>query len=240
MFKKFVYALIATVSLLCLACCPPHIGAPQTVSNQILTSTIALVLPGSPPTVFCSAVWIGPKLIVTVNHCIAGAAREQEIPIDLVVIHFQLLGDKKTVYDANVITRIPSHDLALLEYIGNNIITHPYVELADKITIGEPIAIVGHPAKLMWTYMVGVVAQVREAYSDFDVEDDDKELLRPPFIQVSAPIWFGNSGGGAFNARGELIGIASFLMKVPNTGFFIPASEIRAMLVGQYLRKARI
>jgi S1-C subfamily serine protease len=49
-------------------------------------------------------------------------------------------------------------------------------------------------------------------------------------MQVSAPVWFGNSGGGAFNDEGEIVGIASFIMKGPSLGFFIPVDSIRPFL----------
>lgn len=46
-------------------------------------------------------------------------------------------------------------------------------------------------------------------------------------IQTTAPVSPGNSGGGLFNERGELLGVASFIVLgrgVQNLNFFVPIS----------------
>jgi S1-C subfamily serine protease len=58
----------------------------------------------------------------------------------------------------------------------------------------------------------------------------DDELLGP-WMQVSAPIWYGNSGGGAFDAEGSLVGIASFKALAPNVAFYVHLETIREFLL---------
>jgi S1-C subfamily serine protease len=63
----------------------------------------------------------------------------------------------------------------------------------------------------------------------------------PHYMAISAPIVFGNSGGGAFNARGELIGIVSAVAVyaagfdgipfiVPHMGLVVNSQTIKEFL----------
>lgn len=117
------------------------------------------------------------------------------------------------------------YDLALLEAAGQAIPPHETATLATvDPEIGESVHIVGHPNKLYWTFLEGTVASYRGSIAH--VEDTDG-----PFLQIRSPVYFGNSGGGAFNDRGELVGIADFLMGLPSEGFFIPAVSLRKFLL---------
>ena len=50
-------------------------------------------------------------------------------------------------------------------------------------------------------------------------------------LQISSPAWRGNSGGGAFDADGKLIGISSWVSaRGPMLGFFIHRDEIEKFL----------
>jgi serine protease Do len=187
---------------------------------------------------YCGAIWVAPNVLITANHCVVAAARKAETEnADLVPITFRTPNDDQE-YMASVIVREPSHDLALL--LTETGIIHEIAPLADKISIGEPLQIVGHPAGLEYTYIVGVVAQIRDHYDDDSFIQDMMLPLEPPWLQVSADVFFGNSGGGAFNKDGQLVGISSFMMRLPATGFFIPVSEVRALMIGQHLLKARL
>jgi S1-C subfamily serine protease len=43
-------------------------------------------------------------------------------------------------------------------------------------------------------------------------------------------MYFGNSGGGAFNDYGELVGIADWIKRAPEMGFFVHLDTIRSFL----------
>lgn len=60
-------------------------------------------------------------------------------------------------------------------------------------SVGEKIYTIGSPRGLENTFSSGEIAQIREAY----------------FIQISAPIDHGSSGGALINVHGEVIGITS-------------------------------
>jgi len=119
------------------------------------------------------------------------------------------------------------HDLALLEVKGKAVPPHEIAVLADKAPeVGEAVHFVGHPSGFYWTYVNGTVAAYRDEILG------DKTL--GPYMQVSAPVYHGNSGGGAFDDSGKLVGIADAIINgVPNSGLYMPVSTIRIFLEDQ-------
>lgn len=127
----------------------------------------------------------------------------------------------------------PEHDLAIVEAAGKNLPRHDIAYVAEENpAIGEQINIVGQPKGLYWTYISGTVAQYRESLPEERslVTDVNEINVIGPYIQLSAPVWFGNSGGGAFDRDGNLVGIASFLTGAPHSSFFIHPDVIRKLL----------
>jgi S1-C subfamily serine protease len=57
------------------------------------------------------------------------------------------------------------------------------------------------------------------------------QQIKAKVVQISAPIWIGNSGGGAFNSDGHLIGLSSWItLRAPSVAFFIHRDEIKNFL----------
>lgn len=126
-----------------------------------------------------------------------------------------------------------SHDLALLEAAGKAIPSHEFASVAAQVPgMGERIHVCGHPKGLYWTFLEGTVAGYRLSLPHLSGK---KDLVKRkgPYLQLEVPIYYGNSGGGAFDDAGQLIGIADFMLKLPAEGFFIPAESIREFLVDQ-------
>ena len=63
---------------------------------------------------------------------------------------------------------------------------------------GEHVFAVGNPMALYWSYTEGVISAVRQEMLD------NREVT---VYQTQTPINQGNSGGGLYNMRGELVGI---------------------------------
>lgn len=85
----------------------------------------------------------------------------------------------------------------------------PYAD----IKVGERVFTIGAPRGLELSLAEGIVSSKRVA--------DDGRL-----IQTSAPISRGSSGGGLFDAQGNLIGITTFMIKdAQNINFAIAAEE---------------
>jgi V8-like Glu-specific endopeptidase len=244
--------LILTALMLLLTSCTGSglIGSklPSQHIREIGNKTVALVLTRSrgDVKVYCSGVWISSNTILTAEHCIKGLVthlnkekddkdmfdfnREKSMGLK---IHYVLenevshVGAEPTaIHLGTVIALDPLHDLALVKADGVAIPSHQVVEVAEESpAIGEKVNVVGHPTGLYWTYTIGYVASYRA-----EIESFEKERLGP-YMQVSTPLWFGNSGGGCFDSSGKLVGIASFMMSAPSTGFFIHIKSIRAFLV---------
>lgn len=106
-----------------------------------------------------------------------------------------------------VVLRIPATGLASLS-IGND-------QAAD---VGDPVYVMGNPLGLEGTFSNGMVSARRVV--------DGVEL-----IQISAPISSGSSGGPVLNARGEVIGIATAMMRDgQNLNLAVPARYAGGLL----------
>ncbi len=104
-------------------------------------------------------------------------------------------------------------DRCFLEVDG--MMLHPVqgVRRASDIRVGEAVYSVGTPAGLERSFGEGLVSGLR-AWEGVRI------------VQNSAPSWFGSSGGGLFDARGNLVGITTAIAtNVPNTAFSIAAED---------------
>lgn len=87
--------------------------------------------------------------------------------------------------------------------------------------VGEKIIVIGNPMGLEQTVSDGIVSAVRRSQYAVD------------FIQVTAPVSAGNSGGPLLNMRGEVIGVATFQYRSgQNLNFCVAASRISALQQG--------
>ncbi len=159
------------------------------------------------------------------------AIDEMSLPISF-IIHDEVVGvgeNPTAVHQARVLAQSPSTDLALVQAL--NVPAHKVAALAKKTpAVGEHIYTMGHPIGLFWSFMEGTVS----AYHDHLAPAKKKD----PLLQISMPIFYGNSGGGVFNDFGELVGVVSFMPpKVPNVGFCVHLDSIRGFLAGQHLAK---
>ena len=124
--------------------------------------------------------------IVTNNHVIRQADKLEVT-----------LNNKKT-YDAVVIGKDPSTDLALIKIEAQGLQYLKYGN-SDKAKIGEWVLAVGNPFNLNSTVTAGIIsAKSRELMPSRTIQS---------FIQTDAVINPGNSGGALVNTKGELIGI---------------------------------
>jgi len=121
-----------------------------------------------------------------------------------------------------------AHDLVLLKAVGRAVPVHETAILAAAVPeIGESVHIVGHTKGLYWTFLEGSVS----AYRGSLPLPDDMKNRAGPFLQLEVPAYYGNSGGGAFNNAGELVGMADFLSAgIPDCVFFVPVESIRTFL----------
>ncbi|NBN78443.1 Do family serine endopeptidase [Microvirga tunisiensis] len=131
---------------------------------------------------------------------------------------FIVIDNEGTEREAKLIGADPRTDLALLKVEGDRPFT--YVRFADDApAVGEWVVAIGNPFGLGGTVTAGIVSARGRDIGAGPYDD---------FIQIDAPVNRGNSGGPAFNMKGEVIGVnaAIFSPSGGNVGiaFAIPAS----------------
>jgi serine protease Do len=87
------------------------------------------------------------------------------------------------------------------------------IRQASSLDVGEIVYAIGNPRGLQRTISQGLLSGVRE-------------MTEGRFIQTTAPISPGSSGGGLFDSRGNLIGITTLtLVNSQNLNFAVPAQD---------------
>ncbi len=155
--------------------------------------------------------------ILTNAHVVEGAS---EVTVNLKdgrVLEGKVLGSD-SLTDLAVIKIEADEELPVVQ-IGNS----------DELIIGEWAIAIGNPLGLDNTVTTGIISATGRSSSQIGVGDK-----RLDFIQTDAAINPGNSGGPLLNARGEVIGINTAIIKnAQGLGFAIPIN--RAAEIGQAL-----
>ncbi|HEY5055642.1 MAG TPA: trypsin-like peptidase domain-containing protein [Acidobacteriaceae bacterium] len=164
-----------------------------------------------------SGVIISPDgYIVTNNHVVDGA------------VSLKVTLNDRRVMDAKVIGTDPLTDLAVIKIDAHNL---PSLNWGDSATLhpGQTVLAFGSPFGYFQDSVTrGIVSAVnrQNPYSD--------DARKPGgYIQTDAAINPGNSGGALVNARGELIGINTFIISETGSfagaGFAIPSQMARSV-----------
>jgi serine protease Do len=151
--------------------------------------------------------------IVTNNHVIDGAVDINVTLRDRRILHAKLIGAD------------PLTDLAVIKIEGNNFPNAPWGN-STELRPGQTVLAFGNPFGFRFTVTRGIV-------SGLNRPNPFSQNRRSPgsFIQTDAAINPGNSGGPLVDARGEVIGINTFLVSSSNSfsgmGFAIPSQIVR-------------
>lgn len=151
--------------------------------------------------------------ILTCAHVVSGATS----------VKVQLNGSDES-YDATVVGQDSTSDIAVLKIDATGL-TPAVIGDSDALAVGEVAVAVGNPlGTLSNTVTDGIVSALNRQVT---VQNNDMTL-----IQTDASISPGNSGGGLFNANGELIGIVnakSSSSDAEGLGFAIPINTAMEM-----------
>ena len=158
--------------------------------------------------------------VVTAAHVVEAA--------ELVEVHW--LDGFKSV--AKVVSLSRTEDIALLKVEA----TPPKAVVAvvgdsSLLKPGQRLFAIGAPYGLEHSLTAGVVSALRS--------NERPGLLPKHLVQTDVPLNQGNSGGPLFNERGEVIGIASFMLS--QTGgsvglnFAVPSNTVRTRLFEEAL-----
>ncbi|QFT33119.1 putative periplasmic serine endoprotease DegP-like precursor [Labrenzia sp. THAF82] len=138
---------------------------------------------------------------------------------------FTVIDQNGDEYNATLIGADKRTDLALLKVEADKDLT--YVDFADDAPeVGEWTVAIGNPFGLGGSVTAGIVSARGRDIGAGPYDD---------FIQIDAPVNRGNSGGPAFNMKGEVIGVnaAIFSPSGGNVGiaFAIPASTAQDVIM---------
>lgn len=157
--------------------------------------------------------------ILTNAHVVAGT---KEVTVTL--------KDGRTL-TGKVLGTDPVTDVAVIKIEANNLPTIK-VGNSDNLNVGEWAIAIGNPLGLDNTVTTGIISATGRLSSQVGVGDK-----RIEFIQTDAAINPGNSGGPLLNARGEVIGINTAIIRdAQGIGFSIPinkAQEIAEQLIAK-------
>lgn len=135
-------------------------------------------------------------------------------------------------FDAEIIGVSPERDIALLKLtadsrqkIKQKLKEIPFLVLgdSDEILRSQEVLALGYPlAQFRLKSTLGIVSG-RERHGAFG------------YIQITAPLNPGNSGGPSLNVDGDVIGInTASIVDAQNVGYIIPINEVKNALVDLY------
>ena len=181
----------------------------------------------------------------TVNYGFFFGSQTQEVPVSgsgffltadgyiLTNYHVVEGGENITVtdydgneYPATLVGYEQSNDIAVLKVTGTSFHAVQIGNSTD-LEVGDTLLIIGNAlGELQYTLTQGVVSYLERA-----VTTETGEVIN--MFQTDAAINSGNSGGPVFNAKGEVVGIASAKYassSIEGLGFCIPIDDVKNMI----------
>ena len=172
------------------------------------SETVALMDPEeledatAPAHAYCTGVWVDELKILTAAHCTKRSDRPAK-PLFVATISDAFRyrayepAYKPALRPVFVIGLDKDHDLAMLVGMSGDFERHGHAitRVTSVVQTGDRVTTMGHSDGVwLWSYSSGDVAAIRRF---------DGTL----YVQTTAPTSHGNSGGGLFNSKGELVGL---------------------------------
>jgi S1-C subfamily serine protease len=105
----------------------------------------------------------------------------------------------KNVWPALIRFADPASDRCVLSVTDTTLVPIRGIRRQSELQVGEPMYTLGSPNGLELSLSNGILSGIRE--------EDGKS-----YVQTTAPISPGSSGGGLFDARGNLVGITTAML----------------------------
>jgi len=161
-----------------------------------------------------SGVVISPDgYIVTNNHVVDGA------------VDIRVTTSNRRVLKAKLVGTDSLTDLAVIKVNASDLASAPWGD-SKEVRPGQTVLAFGNPYGFRFTVTRGIVSAVNRANPDPTNPSKPGE-----FIQTDAAINPGNSGGPLVDARGQVVGINTFLVSPSGSfsgmGFAIPTQIVR-------------
>jgi putative serine protease PepD len=211
--------------------------APLPVSNRSVASVAQRLLPS---TIQVLAEYQGKKdgatgsgfvldrsgHFITNNHVVADAVAHHG-PIEIVDQN----GDR---YDARVVGRSPTYDLAVLFVKGAPKLPPASLGTAQVLRVGDQVVAFGSPLGLSSTVTSGIVSALNRPVTTSDTGSDSSYINA---VQTDAAINPGNSGGPLVDLSGRVVGVNSAIATTGGSGsgeagnigvgFAIPIDQVK-------------
>ena len=181
---------------------------------------------------------VGSSYIITNYHVVYDNDETKQIMKN---IHVNLIGDQylKNSIKATYVGGSATYDIAVL-YIKDDLIKTTDAQGitafdSNTLVAGTTAIAIGNPQGEGIAVTQGIVSVDSEKISMDPISDatdvivNEKGKVEMRVIRIDTPINSGNSGGGLFNDKGELIGIVNAKIKsstVANIGYAIPSNIV--------------
>ncbi|MEM9194012.1 MAG: trypsin-like peptidase domain-containing protein [Myxococcota bacterium] len=156
------------------------------------------------------------RWVITNSHVVSSARR------GVVRIRF---GDG-TVAQGRVVATDPTHDLAVVEIVGDAPVGPLPLADSDDVQVGQAVLAFGSPFGLEGTLTQGIVSARR------DIPGRSGAIRG--IIQTDAPINPGNSGGPLVDSQGRVIGVNTAIISRTGgsngIGFAVPSNYVTELL----------
>ncbi len=150
----------------------------------------------------------GYATIVTNHHVVYGSN------------YFRVIMSDSTVYEGKLLHLDEIGDLAILQIKTNKEVPHAVFSDSDNAVYGQQIVACGNPLGYNSSVSFGYISCPKRVIPAENAE----------FIQVDASVNPGNSGGGLYDAQGNLLGIIvskASGTNVDGIGFAIPSNRVK-------------
>lgn len=148
-------------------------------------------------------------IVVTNYHVVSGAS---EIKCSINI------GGENKIYDVeHILNYDTAKDIAIIKL--KNASDLPVVKLADsdQVELAEDVVAIGNPMELQNTISTGIVSGMRNM---FGID----------YIQTTAAISPGSSGGPLFNSKGEVIGMTTLtVLNSQNINFAVTSNNVKSL-----------
>ncbi len=148
---------------------------------------------------------------VATNHHVVENAKKIEIK----------LFSGETADDVELLESNQDDDLALLRMKLDQLPPPLALGVSSDVAVGEGVVVIGNPIGLEHTMTDGMVS-ARRMYKG------------KKYIQMSAPVSPGNSGGPVFNRYGDVIGVTVAKLFGENLNLAIPIDKLKPMIKSEY------
>ena len=167
--------------------------------------------------------------IITNYHVVYSSKSSNNISSDIKIIPY----GQEAFVPASFVGGTPTYDIAVLKVDGFDAEEFYRAVTVNKsdVTVGQTAIAIGNPSGSGISATQGIVSVDSEQIT-MSAIDNPQDEVKMRVMRIDTAVNSGNSGGGLYNDRGELIGIVNAKSgdkDIENMGYAIPASVAAAV-----------